>query len=157
MVGASRFVGCERAAESSESALEPFAAGGCTNSENLRDLVVREAVRSVEFENDGLLIGESLESPEKSPLLLTSERHRLRPRAQIDYIDEGSGIDSIAAPLEQDMTGDRVQPGAETSLTSISGGAHQSALECLLQDVFGIDATNPADDVAKDLIRVPLE
>ena len=108
MFGAASPVACKGVAENSEGALEPFAAGGWANTQNLRDLVVRETVRAVELENDGLLIGESLDGPDQSPLLLTSERHRLGPRAEIYQVQEGSGVDPISPPLEQDMTGDRV-------------------------------------------------
>ena len=74
MFGAAGLAARERAAENFERALEPFATGGCPDPQNLRDLIVREAVRAVEFEHDGLL-----DSP-------TANEWRVRMRAFLEFL-----------------------------------------------------------------------
>ena len=157
MIGTSALAASENPAESSKRALEPFSTGRWANSENPRNLFVGEPVHSMEFQNDGLLVGEPLQGPDELRLLLTSERHGFRARSHVHYIDGRPGVDAISKTLEQDVTRDRVQPGAETPITPVRRSADQRALECLLQNVFGIDSANPTNDVAKDLIRVSVE
>ena len=147
----------ENPAESPKRALEPFPTGRWANSENPGNLLVGEPVHSMEFQNDGLLVGEPLQGPDELRVLLTSERHGFRARSQVHYIDGRPGVDAITKTLEQDVTRDRVQPGAETPIAPVRRSADQRPLECLLQNVFGVSSANAADHVAKDLIRVPVE